>query len=36
MIVKSAVILPKSWGKSKTDFKAEVDGFKIEEGEGRN
>jgi len=27
--------LTESWGKSKTDFKGEVGGFKIEEGEGR-
>ena len=26
--------LPESWGESKTDFKGEVDGFKIEEGGG--
>ena len=29
------LILPESWDKSKTDFKGEVDGFKIKEGEGR-
>ena len=31
------LILPESWDESKTDFKGEVDGFKIgeEEGEGR-
>ena len=28
------LILPKSWDESKTDFKGEVDGFKIEEVEG--
>ena len=28
------LILSESWGKSKTDFKGEVDGFKIEEREG--
>ena len=28
------LILPESWDKSKTDFKGEVDGFKIEEGVG--
>ena len=27
------LILPESWDESKTDFKGEVDGFKIEEGE---
>ena len=26
--------LPESWDESKTDFKGEVDGFKIGEGEG--
>ena len=29
------LILPESWDESKTDFKGEVDGFKIGEGEGR-
>ena len=28
------LILPESWDESKTDFKGEVDGFKIGEGEG--
>ena len=28
-------ILPESWDESKTDFKGQVDGFKIGEGEGR-
>ena len=28
------LILPRSWGKSKTNFKGEVDGFKIEERRG--
>ena len=29
------LILPESWDESKTDFKGEVDGFKIGEGRGR-
>ena len=29
------LILPESWDESKTDIKGEVDGYKIEEGEGR-
>ena len=28
-------MLPESWDESKTDFKGEVDGFKIEKGEGK-
>ena len=28
--------LPESWSESKTDFKGEVDGFKIEKQEGIN
>ena len=27
--------LTENWGESKSDFKEEVDGFKIEEGEGQ-
>ena len=30
------LILPESWDESKTDFKGEVDGFKIGEGEGNS
>ena len=29
------LILPESWDESKTGIKGEVDGYKIEEGEGR-
>ena len=28
-------MLPESWDESKTVFKGDVDGFKIEEGEGK-
>ena len=32
----STLKLPEGWGKLKTDFEGEIDGFKIEEGEKEN